>query len=263
MTPSTCPHPPPLSHHLETPTPLETLVTSDQPFLSMSFLHGHTACLRNIKIYYQSHPTWLIQTQSPPTSFNAFWIACEYQHQPSYDPEHSISVHELSKSTGNGSAVVGSDIQCKPPPWPWQNMSIWRLMAWQLMGGGKKSSTETTRLVHNMLLAKDFNLEDISGFNAETAIRSMDRSEATLASDSNSISEQDGWKTDVNVDIQVPSLLTMHAQFGHATAWPVYLFFGNLSKYEHASASPGTCHPVAFIPSFHEEEEPFGLTGAL
>ncbi|KAI6118556.1 hypothetical protein EDD16DRAFT_1707349 [Pisolithus croceorrhizus] len=56
-----------------------------------------------------------------------------------------------------------------------------------------------------MLLAKDFNLEDISGFNAETAIRSMDRSEATLASDSNSISEQDGWKTDVNVDIQVPS----------------------------------------------------------
>ncbi|KAI6102929.1 hypothetical protein F5141DRAFT_991013, partial [Pisolithus sp. B1] len=139
------------------------------------------------------------------TSFNAFGIACEYQHQPSYDPEHSISVHELSKSTGNGSAVVGSDIQCKPPPWPQQNMSIWRLMAWQLMGGGEKSSTETTKLVHNMLLAKDFNLEDISGFNAKTAIRSMDRSEATLASDSNSISEQDGWKTDVNVDIQVPS----------------------------------------------------------
>ncbi|KAI6118557.1 hypothetical protein EDD16DRAFT_1692885 [Pisolithus croceorrhizus] len=44
----------------------------------------------------------------------------------------------------------------------------------------------------------------------------------------------------------------MHAQFGHATAWPVYLFFGNLSKYEHASASPGTCHPVAFIPSLPE-----------
>ncbi|KIK24307.1 hypothetical protein PISMIDRAFT_98704, partial [Pisolithus microcarpus 441] len=38
-------------------------------------------------------------------------------------------------------------------------------------------------------------------------------------------------------------------QFGHATAWPVYLFFGNLSKYEHVSASSGLCHPVAFIPS--------------
>ncbi|KIM60972.1 hypothetical protein SCLCIDRAFT_123103 [Scleroderma citrinum Foug A] len=39
------------------------------------------------------------------------------------------------------------------------------------------------------------------------------------------------------------------AQFGHATAWPVYLFFGNLSKYKCASASSGLCHPVAFIPS--------------
>ncbi|KIK11741.1 hypothetical protein PISMIDRAFT_122141 [Pisolithus microcarpus 441] len=42
------------------------------------------------------------------------------------------------------------------------------------------------------------------------------------------------------------------AQFGHATAWPVYLFFGNLTKYERASASPGTCYPVAFIPSLPE-----------
>ncbi|KIO10576.1 hypothetical protein M404DRAFT_129392, partial [Pisolithus tinctorius Marx 270] len=38
-------------------------------------------------------------------------------------------------------------------------------------------------------------------------------------------------------------------QFGHATAWPVYLFFGNLSKYKRASASSRLCHPVAFIPS--------------
>ncbi|KIK14293.1 hypothetical protein PISMIDRAFT_17380 [Pisolithus microcarpus 441] len=228
-------------------------------------------------------------------------------------------------------------------------MSIWRLMAWQLMGNGEKSCAETTRLVHDVLLAEDFNLEDISGFNAETAIRSMDRSEVTLASESKSISEQDGWKTDVNIDIQVPSrekcsegngrVFTVHglayrplvsviraafmeavskrfhltpfkrvwkspvtgkeqrlydelytsdiwnkahddvqkqrredgctlerviaglmfwsdsthlAQFGHATAWPVYLFFGNLSKYERASAGPGPCHPVAFIPSLPE-----------
>ncbi|KAI6117281.1 hypothetical protein EDD16DRAFT_1693060 [Pisolithus croceorrhizus] len=219
-------------------------------------------------------------------------------------------------------------------------MSIWRLMAWQLMGSGEKSSAETTRLVHNVLLTEDFNLEDISEFNAETATRSMDRLEATLSSDSKSISQQDGWKTDVNVNIQVPScekcsegkervfmvcgltycplisvvraafmeaalkqfhltpfkhiwkspvtgreqqlynelymsdiwikahddvqkqcqedsctLNTHLAQFGHATAWPVYLFFGNLSKYEHASASPGPCHPLPesltdFINSF-------------
>ncbi|KIM70496.1 hypothetical protein SCLCIDRAFT_18613 [Scleroderma citrinum Foug A] len=187
-------------------------------------------------------------------------------------------------------------------------MSIWRLMAWQLTGNGEKSGAKTTRLVNNVLLADDFKLKDLSGFNADTAIRNMDRKEASLTSDSKSL-EQDGWKTDVNVDIKVPShekrsegserkftatskrfhltpfkrmwkspttgklqrlydeLYTSDAwneahdaiqkqwqegctlewviaglmfwsdsthlaQFGHATTWPVYLCFGNLSKYE-------------------------------
>jgi len=41
---------------------------------------------------------------------------------------------------------------------------------------------------------------------------------------------------------------TQLAQFGHAKAWPIYLFFGNLSKYRRASAVLGPCHPVGFIP---------------
>jgi len=39
------------------------------------------------------------------------------------------------------------------------------------------------------------------------------------------------------------------AQFGNASAWPVYLFFGNQSKYLHACPTSGACHPVAFIPT--------------
>ena len=42
---------------------------------------------------------------------------------------------------------------------------------------------------------------------------------------------------------------TRLAQFGHASAWPVYLFFGNLSKYDRANPQSGCCHPIAFIPS--------------
>ena len=38
------------------------------------------------------------------------------------------------------------------------------------------------------------------------------------------------------------------AQFGHSSAWPIYLFFGNLSKYICASPASGACHPIAFIP---------------
>ena len=41
---------------------------------------------------------------------------------------------------------------------------------------------------------------------------------------------------------------TRLAQFGHASAWPIYLFFGNLSKYACSKPEPGCCHPIAFIP---------------
>ena len=37
-------------------------------------------------------------------------------------------------------------------------------------------------------------------------------------------------------------------QFGHASAWPIYLFFGNLSKYLRAEPAVRPCHPIAFIP---------------
>ena len=280
------------------------------------------------------------------TSFNKFGIAHEYRHRPSYDPEGSVPAQELANPTDNGTAI-GSDMEHKPPPWPWSNMSIWRLMAWQLTGNGKKSSAETTRLVHDVLLTKDCKLEDLSGFNAETAIKNMDKSEAALTLDrqfTDSTLKWDGWETNVDVKIQVPlhkkcsegnsktftvpdlvyhplvSVIqavftdpilkwfhltpfkriwkspatgreqrlydelytsdawnkahdelqkqwrvdglewviaglmfwsdgTQLAQFGHATAWLVYLFIGNLSKYKHASANSGLCHTVAFIPS--------------
>ncbi|KAL4076807.1 hypothetical protein V8B97DRAFT_2004510 [Scleroderma yunnanense] len=102
--------------------------------------------------------------------------------------------------------AIGSDMEHKLPPWSWSNMLIWRLMAWQLMGNGKKSSAETTRLVHDVLLADDFKLEDLSGFTAETAIRNMDKLEVALTPDCQSMDtpEWDGWKTNVDIKIQVP-----------------------------------------------------------
>ncbi|KAH7917408.1 hypothetical protein BV22DRAFT_1026375, partial [Leucogyrophana mollusca] len=42
---------------------------------------------------------------------------------------------------------------------------------------------------------------------------------------------------------------TMLASFGTAKAWPLYLSFGNLSKYVRARPTSGSVHHVAFIPS--------------
>ena len=42
--------------------------------------------------------------------------------------------------------------------------------------------------------------------------------------------------------------LTRLAQFRHASAWPIYLFFGNASKHAQATPEGGACHLIAFIP---------------
>jgi hypothetical protein len=42
---------------------------------------------------------------------------------------------------------------------------------------------------------------------------------------------------------------TQLANFGDASLWPVYLFFGNQSKYTRGKPSAAACHHVAYIPS--------------
>jgi hypothetical protein len=39
------------------------------------------------------------------------------------------------------------------------------------------------------------------------------------------------------------------ANFGTAKAWPLYLYFGNLTKYARTSPQSGACHLVGFLPS--------------
>jgi len=137
------------------------------------------------------------------TSFNKFGIAREYRHRPSYDPEHSVTTEELADFGNNsGSMALDSDADHRPAPWPWSNMSIWRMMTWQMTGNDEKSCRETNRLVDEVLRADHFRLEDLSGFNAETAMRNLDKAQAALESDG---LDWDGWKTDVGVDIRVPS----------------------------------------------------------
>jgi hypothetical protein len=39
------------------------------------------------------------------------------------------------------------------------------------------------------------------------------------------------------------------ANFGTAKAWPLYMYFGNLTKYARSSPKSGACHLVGFLPS--------------
>lgn len=41
---------------------------------------------------------------------------------------------------------------------------------------------------------------------------------------------------------------TLLANFGAASLWPIYLFFGNESRYTRSTLHSGSCHHIAYIP---------------
>lgn len=284
------------------------------------------------------------------TSFNKFGIAREYRHRPSYDPDAFVSADQLSNI--HPCDLVTDDVQdglhsgyptSRLPPWPWKNMSIWRLMSWMMTGSDQKSQPEVTRLVKDVMNAEDFDVHDLRHFDARTEMNRFNVSEDSA--DTISILENDGWKQ-AGVEIMVPSReknlngnghsfsvsglfyrplnaviraafsersskwfhltpfkrlwkspvtgqeqrlydelytsdawiqahdelqkqrrddgcklervvaglmfwsdSTRLAQFGNASAWPLYLFFGNMSKYVRSRPNVAACHPVAFIPT--------------
>ncbi|KAF8426518.1 hypothetical protein L210DRAFT_3306924, partial [Boletus edulis BED1] len=279
------------------------------------------------------------------TALNIFGVLREYPHRPSYDPDAYVEPDAL---TYKGRQVPAEpmfpapvETPPLPPPWPFQNMSIYHLMKWRYTGSIMKSQHEVNRLVQEVLLADDFRAEDLSGF-------SMQTQNSILDAKSTGSSPSDGWR-EVDVNIKIPtrtpdlgttggshrsftisgllyrpimdvvkaafsspaakhfhlfpfrrfwqhpvdgseqrvfdelytsdawlkahddlqkqsnepgcklekviaammfsSDATMLASFGTAKAWPVYLHFGNVSKYIRVQPTSGACHHIAFIPS--------------
>lgn len=285
------------------------------------------------------------------TSFNKFGITREYRHRPSYDPDEFVSADQLSNirpcdlgadGMQDGEALSGYP-SARQPPWPWKNMSIWRLMSWMMTGSSQKSQAEATRLVKDVIQADDFDIHDLEHFDAHTEMRRFNAAEDSAPK--TSLLEGDDWKQ-ADVEIMVPSKeknrngngrpfsvsglfyrpliaviqaafsepssklfhltpfrriwkspttgceqrlydelytsdawiqaqdelqkqrrddgcrlervvaglmfwsdSTRLAQFGSASTWPLYLFFGNMSKYVRSRPNSAACHPVAFIPT--------------
>ncbi|KAJ3779378.1 hypothetical protein FB446DRAFT_6084 [Lentinula raphanica] len=117
------------------------------------------------------------------TAANPFGLIRHYLHRPSYDPDAVVPIDDLcnrrerfdipERSEGGFDA----ESQEHPAPWPFANMSIWRLMSWANSGGRTKSESETTRLVNDVLLQEDFNPADLMGFNAHAESLRLDRAQ--------------------------------------------------------------------------------------
>ena len=128
---------------------------------------------------------------------------CAYQHHPSHDPDSFLTVDELSQPpelvTPNSLDGNRGDYSLL---WPWANMSIWHLMMWKATGSSLKSNVEVTWLVHDVLQALDFDIQDLSKFNASSETSRFDAAQKEIPPDD--VFGIDRWKR-VTIDISVPT----------------------------------------------------------
>ena len=141
----------------------------------------------------------LIVYDSFCTQFNRFGIAHEYRHHPSHDPDLFMTSNDLSTSVLLPSSQPDDPVHGLPPPWPWRNMLIWRLMSWAFPGSHDKSVSEVNKLVWDVLQAPNFSLEELEGFNARTESMRMEQQ----ASATGDLFSMDQWRQ-TTVDIPVP-----------------------------------------------------------
>jgi Plavaka transposase len=141
------------------------------------------------------------------TAANSFGIWRDYPRRPTADPDAFLSLKDLSNAHGcsmNPNPLPNLSNQSAPPVdsdrpfhWPFSNPTIWRVMSWLNNGKTAKSEAEVTDFIHNAVLSRDFNKDDLKGFNAHRENQRLDKtlSKASLQAH---FSES-------SVDILVPS----------------------------------------------------------
>ncbi|KAG1789842.1 uncharacterized protein HD556DRAFT_1446632 [Suillus plorans] len=272
------------------------------------------------------------------TSFNCLGLCRLYPRRPSFEPDKFMPSSLLSTTCPTVTQESDSQAGILPPPYPFTNMTIYRLMSWMNSGSNQKSETETTRLVKEVLLAGDFDTKHLEDFSVRKSLRELDNDPG-----GKKIEFLDDWMQ-ADVTIQIPTKLredeaipftvsglhfrplievirsaftdiqasafhlspfkrlwrdpldnrqeriynelytsdswmdaqdevqklprepgcmlervvaglmlfsdaTHLANFGTAKAWPLYMYFGNLTKYARSAPKSGACHLVGFLPS--------------
>jgi len=105
------------------------------------------------------------------TAANSFNLLREYLYRPSFDPDSFVPPEDLLASHERMDASPTSP---PTPPLVHRNQSVELLMNWKDSGPSTKSDGEINRLVDEVLLDPNFNLEDLRGFRAARENRRTD-----------------------------------------------------------------------------------------
>jgi hypothetical protein len=135
---------------------------------------------------------------------NQFGILREYLHRPSYDPDAHVQPKDLANySLGPPDETFLTSTNPQPPPWPFSNMSKYRLMSWFHTGGTQKSEGEITRLAEEVISAPDFVPGDLAGFSTNCENRLLDKPQLIIK-DGVPYLDDDWREVSVGIDIPVP-----------------------------------------------------------
>ena len=98
---------------------------------------------------------YLLVTNPLKTALNSFGLFCQYLFHPSHNPDATVDPSDLSNLTTQTLSPPPpsrSEDASHDPPWPFANISIWRMMQWLNTGSSSKSEGEVNRLVDDVLV---------------------------------------------------------------------------------------------------------------
>ena len=124
---------------------------------------------------------YLMVTDPLKTIANSFGLFRQYFFHPSYDPDALVDPGDLSNilTSTTPPAPPQPEEANQSPPWPFSNMSIWRLMDWMNTGSRSKSEGEVNRLVNSILNAPDFSVKDLRNLNVRRENAHLDAADGT------------------------------------------------------------------------------------
>ena len=180
------------------------------------------------------------------TDLNSFGIYRIYKSgEPTFTPDNNFHVDSVadgpnfikdqrSELKPTWASPFGTDFtQTEPPdntkpisaqlPYlPFQNMSIFCLMGWFYDSSLMKSLGTLNNLVHQVLLAPDFDPNELVGFDAAKEAKRLDDFDPSLPEESRSLSKQfnDGW-IETSVPISLPNIGVSHLSVAAAPVFHV------------------------------------------
>ncbi|KAH9834205.1 uncharacterized protein C8Q71DRAFT_797981 [Rhodofomes roseus] len=127
---------------------------------------------------------------------------------------------------------------------PFLNVTVFRLMAWANTGSNVKSDKEIQRLVDEVILADDFNREDLRSFRVPREFERLDSMDAP----NNVFAATDGWH-ETSVKIQVPKEGVRFTSEADAPTFTVpNVFFRKLTEVIRSAAQAAKGQDVDFLP---------------